>query len=348
VTTTFTEAPTGVIDAGGAAIAVHGVTRRYGDHLALDQVSLTVPAGTVLALLGHNGAGKTTLVRILTTLLPPDAGHAEIAGLDVVRDAEGVRRRIGLLGQRSAVDDHLTGRENLELVARLLHRSRAEARDRAATSLDRFGLDHVADRVVSGYSGGLRRRLDVAVTLLAAPAVLFLDEPTTGLDPVSRRDLWELIASLADGGTTVLLTTQYLDEADHLADQVAVLDQGRLIAEGTPDELRARLGGDTLVVRLARPDDGRRAVAAIDALVGGGVELVDGALATRSPDAATLLPTVLRHLDAADVEVTAAEVRRPTLDDVFLALTGRRRVEPDAPDPRPARHGGHHHQERNR
>jgi ABC-2 type transport system ATP-binding protein len=244
------------------AISVERVTKRYGDLAALDDVSLHVPAGAVFALLGHNGAGKTTLVRILTTLIEPDSGTVTVAGRDVVRQAPLVRRSIGLVGQHTAVDDYLTGRENLELVARLLRIGKHERPDRVDGALARFGLVDAADAPASTYSGGMRRRLDIAVTLLTDPAVIFFDEPTTGLDPGSRREVWQLIEGLAAGGTTVVLTTQYLEEADHLADLVAVLDRGRIVATGAPAELKARVGGDTLddvyfALTAAPPEQGQ-------------------------------------------------------------------------------------------
>ena len=324
----------------GAGIVVEEVTKHYGRRKALDDVSLAVPQGSVLALLGPNGAGKTTLVRVLTTLIRPDRGRALVGGYDVVAEAAMVRRSIGLVGQHAAVDEYLTGRENLALVARLLRMGRAETRQQASAALETFGLTDVADAPAATYSGGLRRRLDIAVTLLAKPAVMFLDEPTTGLDPASRRDVWTLVERLVADGTTILLTTQYLEEADRLADTVAVIDHGRLIATGTPDELKARLGGDTVQIRLAdaaTPHEAAKTLhttMAIDA-----VEHNDGTIEMRVPEGAALLPEALRQLDSHGFAVTAAEVRRPVLDDVFLALTGERPLSgtghPDqAPDPR--------------
>jgi len=327
-------------------IVVEEVTKRYGSHAALAGVSLEVPPGSVLALLGPNGAGKTTLVRVLTTLVRPDAGRAVVAGHDVVAEPSAVRRSIGLLGQHTAVDDYLTGRENLMLVARLLRMGRAEARARATAALDAFGLHDAADATVATYSGGMRRRLDIAVTLLTRPAVVFLDEPTTGLDPASRRDVWELVQQLAAGGTTILLTTQYLEEADRLADIVAVIDRGHLIATGTPGQLKNRLRGDTLHIRIADPTRRADAVETLQAIptveavdiADHGEDRVDALVA----DGAAALPVALRRLDARAIAVTAAEIRRPDLDDVFLALTGQTSARPD---PAPAaRRQAHAHQ----
>jgi ABC-2 type transport system ATP-binding protein len=318
----------------GPGIVVDEITKRYGRRTALDDVSLAVPQGSVLALLGPNGAGKTTLVRVLTTLIRPDQGRALVGGYDVVAEAAMVRRSIGLVGQHAAVDEYLTGRENLTLVARLLRMGRAEASEQTSAAIETFGLTDVADAPAATYSGGLRRRLDIAVTLLARPAVMFLDEPTTGLDPASRRDVWTLVERLAAGGTTILLTTQYLEEADRLADTVAVIDHGRLIATGTPDDLKARLGGDTVQIRLADTATPEEAAEILRGAMGlDAVERGDGTVEVRVPDGAALLPDALRQLDGHGVAVTAAEVRRPGLDDVFLALTGERaRPETDHPD----------------
>ena len=317
-------------------IVVEQLTKHYGPRRALDDVSLSVPPGSVLALLGPNGAGKTTLVRVLTTLIRPDGGRALVGGYDVVAEAAMVRRSIGLVGQHAAVDEYLTGRENLGLVARLLGMGRAESRQRSGAALEAFELTDVADAPAATYSGGLRRRLDIAVTLLAKPAVMFLDEPTTGLDPASRRDVWALVERLAADGTTVLLTTQYLEEADHLADTVAVIDHGRLIATGTPDDLKARLGGDTVEIRLAETATPRDAAMTLHAsLAIDAVGRDDGSVEVRVPDGAALLPEALRQLDGQGVAVIAAEVRRPGLDDVFLALTGER-ARPAAGHPDPA------------
>lgn len=325
---------------------VEAIGKRYGSNTALDDVSLSVPKGSVLALLGPNGAGKTTLVRVLTTLVLPDTGRALVAGHDVLTEPAAVRQSIGLVGQHTAVDEYLTGRENLALVARLLQMGRGEAHARAAAALEAFGLRDAADAAVATYSGGMRRRLDIAVTLLTQPAVLFLDEPTTGLDPASRREVWALVQQLAADGTTILLTTQYLEEADRLADTAAVIDQGRLIATGTPAQLKSRLRGDTLHIRIADPNRLAEAVETLQAIPT--IDAVDtighgqDSMYARVSDGAAVLPEALRHLDARQVAVTAAEIRRPDLDDVFLALTGQ---TPASPDPTPdARARAHAHQ----
>jgi ABC-2 type transport system ATP-binding protein len=306
-------------------VLTEGLTKRYGYRTALADVSLIAPEGSVLGLLGPNGAGKTTLIRILTTLIRPDAGRAVVAGHDLTTEPDAVRSAIGLVGQHEAVDAYLTGRENLTLVARLLRFGRSELAERVCSTLEKFGLVEVADQLAGTYSGGTRRRLDLAVTLLTSPKVVFLDEPTTGVDPANRRQLWELIDGLADGGTTIMLTTQYLDEVDRLADSVAVLDEGRVIETGTPDELKARLRGDSLHIEVA--DAGDVAVGA-EVLAGiGEITAVDrqqGSLEVQVQDGAGLLPDALRRLDRVGLVATAAEVRRPGLDDVLLALTGYR------------------------
>jgi ABC-2 type transport system ATP-binding protein len=308
-----------------AVIEAEGLTKRYGSVVALDGLDLAVAAGTVLGLLGPNGAGKTTAVRVLTTLLRPDAGRATVTGLDVVEQPEEVRRRIGLSGQYAAVDETLTGYENLEMIGRLYRLGRRRAQTRARELLERFTLSDAADRPVKTYSGGMRRRLDLAGSLVAEPSVLFLDEPTTGLDPRSRVTMWEVIRELVSQGTTLLLTTQYLEEADRLADEIVVIDQGRAIARGDADALKAEVGGERieLIVRDADRVDEARAILTRVAV---GQVVVDGqgtgltAPVQGGPDT---LMQVLRELDAAGLTLLDVGLRRPTLDDVFLALTGQ-------------------------
>jgi len=306
-----------------SAIAVDGVTKSFGSTLALAGVDLDVPEGAIFGLLGPNGAGKTTLVRVLATLLSPDAGRAQVMGRDVVDEAVAVRESLGLTGQYAAVDEVLTGRENLEMFARLFKLSRAEASKRAAELLERFDLADAADRPARTYSGGMRRRLDLASSLVTRPRVLFLDEPTTGLDPRSRRELWDLIGEQAGAGTTVLLTTQYMEEADRLAGQVAVLDRGRVIATGSPSELKAKVGGDHL--ELTVPDPEQRQAA--QALLGSRAE---PASATKPQILRIALPAggevpvaLLAELARCSVRVSDLQVHRPTLEDVFLHLTGQ-------------------------
>jgi ABC-2 type transport system ATP-binding protein len=304
------------------AIETSGLCKRYGDVRALDGVDLRAEKGTVLGLLGPNGAGKTTAVRILTTLLKPDGGSARVDGLDVVKDAGELRERIGLAGQYAAVDESLTGRENLELFGRLYGMKKSEARQRANQLLERFDLEDAGGRMVSTYSGGMRRRLDLAGALVARPPVLFLDEPTTGLDPRSRLGLWQTIEDRVSQGATVLLTTQYLDEADRLADQIAVIDHGRVIAEGTATELKDRVGGDRLEVRLENEAQAEAASQALCSVVDGEPELRDGVLLAAVSKRDGTVANALRRLDEAGIEVGDLALRRPTLDDVFLGLTG--------------------------
>jgi ABC-2 type transport system ATP-binding protein len=308
----------------GVTVEIAGLAKSFGETRALDGVSLAAAPGWVLALLGPNGAGKTTLVRIIATLLRPDAGSARVGGLDVVRDAAAVRPLIGLTGQFAAIDDLLTGRENLEMVGRLCQLGRAEARRRAADLLGRFALAEAADRLARTYSGGMRRRLDLAASLIAAPPVLVLDEPTTGLDPRTRLDLWAAIADLAAGGTTVLLTTQYLEEADRLAHRVVVLDRGRVVAEGSPAELKGRLGGNVVEMHVSAPGGFGAALTAVSPL-GDGAPAADpdrGRITIPAPDGAATLRTVLDRLDADRIGVDDIGLRQPSLDEVFLALTG--------------------------
>ena len=311
------------------AVLAEGLTKRYGDVVALDGLDLRVPEGTVLGVLGPNGAGKTTAVRVLTTLLRPDSGRAEVAGIDVLTRPNDVRRKIGLSGQYAAVDEYLTGFENLDMVGRLYHLGRRPARERARELLARFRLDEAADRPVKTYSGGMRRRLDLAGALVADPAVLFLDEPTTGLDPRSRGDMWEVITELVAGGTSLLLTTQYMEEAERLADQIIVIDHGRVIAGGTADELKAQVGGERLelVIRdAARLGEAREVLAA----VGSGEAAVDQhtrQLTVPVLGGSSALVEALRRLDAAGIAVQDVGLRRPTLDDVFLTLTGHASAE---------------------
>src|SRR5215210_8038614 len=309
------------------AILAEGLQKSYGKTRALDGIDLNVEEGTILGVLGPNGAGKTTAVRILTTLLSPDAGRAEVAGLDVVRQAGELRSRIGLTGQYAAVDEYLTGRENLEMVGRLYHLPKREARRRADELLERFDLVDAASRLVKTYSGGMRRRLDLSASLVFSPPVLFLDEPTTGLDPRSRIAMWDIIGELVSGGTTLLLTTQYLDEADRLADRIAVVDAGRVIAEGTSGELKARIGCESSEVPVAQGDELEEPAGVLERYAhGDGGVRVDperGYAGVTVAGGPGLLAAVVRDLDAAGVQADELGLHRPTLDDVFLTLTGR-------------------------
>ncbi|WP_106397431.1 ATP-binding cassette domain-containing protein [Actinocorallia populi] len=306
------------------AIVAEGLTKRFGAVTALDGVSFTVEEGTVMGLLGPNGAGKTTSVQVLTTLQRADSGRATVAGFDVVADADRVRERIGLSGQYAAVDEHLTARENLDMVGRLYHLGRAGSRKRADELLERFDLAEAADRPVKGYSGGMRRRVDLACALVARPSVLFLDEPTTGLDPRSRIAMWEVISELVASGSTLLLTTQYLEEADQLADRIAVIDHGRVIAEGTSDELKDRLDGERLEFTVGRTEDLVTARAALVPLAKGEIVVDEKALRLTVPvtDGSDALLAGVRVLDGAGLRLRDAGLRRPTLDEVFLTLTG--------------------------
>lgn len=306
-------------------ILAESVAKRFGKVEALRGVDLRAQEGSVLGLLGPNGAGKTTMVRILTTLLHPDEGRATVAGYDVVRDAERLRHLIGLAGQSAAVDENLTGLENLEMVGRLYHVPVPEARRRGQALLERFDLTDAANRPVKTYSGGMRRRLDLGASLVGEPQVLFLDEPTTGLDPRSRLEMWDIIRELVHGGTTLLLTTQYLDEADRLADTIAVIDIGRVIAEGTSDELKTRVGGEVLSLRVSDRSKVADAAGVVLGLGPGGGNADNNTGEITVPvgtDGTGILTEAVRRLDAEKIELADISLRRPTLDDVFLALTG--------------------------
>jgi ABC-2 type transport system ATP-binding protein len=307
-------------------IRTSGLVKHYGKVVALDGLDLSVPKGTVLGLLGPNGAGKTTAVRILTTLLDADEGSAEVAGLDVRAEPHKVRERIGLSGQTAAVDEHLTGFENLDMVGRLYHLGRQRSRARARELLDRFDLEEAANRPAKTYSGGMRRRLDLAAALVAEPEVLFLDEPTTGLDPRSRAQMWETIQELARGGSTVLLTTQYMEEADRLADDIVVIDHGRKIAEGNPDKLKAQIGGERVEIVVETQDEIPAAHSVLVDFCGGEEEIQVDRQTRRLTAAVTggvaVLKAVLQRLGEREIKAVDIGLRRPTLDDVFLSLTG--------------------------
>ena len=323
------------------AIEIEGLRKSYKDVQALCGIDLEVETGTVLGLLGPNGAGKTTAVRILTTLLPPTAGSARVLGLDVVKDAARLRSQIGLAGQYAAVDENLTGFENLDMVGRLYHMGKKASQERARLLLERFDLAEAGDRLVKTYSGGMRRRLDLAAALVARPPVLFLDEPTTGLDPRSRLGLWEVIEARVAQGSTVLLTTQYLDEADRLADRIAVIDNGTLIAEGTSDELKERVGGERIELKLERGEQCGQAIEALTELASDTVTTEDGTVRIPVREHKGAIAEAVRKLDAEGIEIDDISVRRPTLDDVFLTLTGRP-PEPEQPDEAEAQETGEH------
>src|SRR5215471_15293129 len=319
------------------AVLAEGLVKRFGDVEAVKEVSFEVPEGAVLGLLGPNGAGKTTTVRMLTTLLRPDRGSARVLGVDVRDDAQRVRSVIGLAGQYAAIDENLTGHENLALVGKLTHLSTSDIDVRANELLEQFGLAHAGDRVARTYSGGMRRRLDLAAALVHRPPVLFLDEPTTGLDPQGRNELWGVIETLVRGGTTVLLTTQYLEEADQLADNIVVIDHGTVIAEGTPIELKSGLGAIVVEIRIADPAAAQRAAARLQRLAP--TDVLDGrrALAVKVPDKGPAVQEVIRMLDANAIVAESLAIREPTLDDVFLQLTGHAAVTgPDEPAPQEA------------
>ncbi|MEU7280338.1 ATP-binding cassette domain-containing protein [Streptomyces sp. NPDC045431] len=319
------------------AIQAEGLAKHFKETRALDGVDLAARTGTVLGLLGPNGAGKTTAVRIFATLLQPDAGRATVAGHDVVRQAGLVRSLVGLTGQYAAVDENLTGTENLLLIGRLLGISRREARARAAELLGRFHLTDAAGRAVKTYSGGMRRRLDLAASLVGRPRILFLDEPTTGLDPRSRGELWDMVRGLVAEGVTALLTTQYLNEADMLADDIVVIDRGRVIAEGTPDELKSQVGGQVLQLRPVRDADLAAAHALVEQAAGAQTQ-IEGGVITAPVNDPELMPAVVRRLDGAGIAVGELTLRRSSLDEVFLALTGHR-AEPE-PGKEPGKESG--------
>jgi ABC-2 type transport system ATP-binding protein len=326
--------------AAGHAVSAEGLVKHYGRVRALDGLDLYVDEGTLLAMLGPNGAGKTTAVRILTTLLKPDAGHATVAGFDVVKDADRIKSQIGLAGQSVAIDEYLTGRENLEMIGQLYHISRHDAKRRASELLGQFDLTEAADRIAKTYSGGMRRRLDLAASLVLLPPVLFLDEPTTGLDPRSRRQVWDMITSLVKDGSTILLTTQYLEEADELAHRIAVVDAGRVIAEGTSDELKDKIGGNRIEIAVAKDADlpGAAEVArrhlSDDVIIDPAQRRISGP----SKDGTSQLAGLVRDFDGAGIAIVDLKLHRPSLDDVFLTLTGHQAEQEE--EVKPARRWG--------
>jgi ABC-2 type transport system ATP-binding protein len=310
--------------AGDLAIHAEGLVRRFGDNIAVAGVDLKVAVGEIYGFLGPNGAGKTTTIRMLATLLRPDSGTARVFGHDVVREADAVRGRVSLTGQFASVDDDLTGFENLVLIARLLGHSRAQSKTRARELLNAFGLTDAASRQVKKYSGGMRRRLDIAASIVVTPDLMFLDEPTAGLDPRSRNQVWDIVRTLAAGGTTLLLTTQYLDEADQLADRIAVIDHGKVIAEGTPGELKASVGSGALHVRLRQPGQRLKAERVLAQALGVPIHLESdpAALSARVSDP-ECVAHALAELSRSGVKVADLTLGQPSLDEVFLALTGR-------------------------
>ena len=316
------------------AVRAEGLVKEFGDVRALDGVDLIVPTGKVVGLLGPNGAGKTTTVNILSTLLKPTAGKAWVGGFDVSTHPDDVRRVIGLTGQYAAVDEYLTGRENLRMFGDLYHLTPAYVKERSQQLLEWFDLADAADRPAKTYSGGMRRRLDLASSLVAQPSILFLDEPTTGLDPRSRIGLWDVIKGLVEHGTTVLLTTQYLDEADQLADDIVVIDHGRVIAHGTPEQLKDEVGGDRIEVTIADPARVGDASAALGELARSEPAVDGQRVSIPAPGGSTVLVEAVRRLDARGIEVTDLGLRRPTMDDVFLTLTGHAAEDTDTKDAR--------------
>lgn len=307
------------------AIVVRNLRKSFGSFVAVDGVSFAVEKGTILGLLGPNGAGKTTIVRMLTTLMRPDSGEVSIAGFDVAKDQDQVKKRIGLTGQYAAVDENMTGFENLEMIARLHRMSAGDAKAKATELLKHFGLEDAADKSAKAYSGGMRRRLDLAASLVGDPEIVFLDEPTTGLDPKSRLDLWAILEDLVKKGTTILLTTQYLEEADYLADRIIMIDHGKIVAEGTSDELKARQGGDVLELHL----EDRSLIQQVTAMIadiGVTAPVVDdsGMISLPVKERTKSLLEVLRRLDSASIVLADVALRRPSLDEIFLDLTGNR------------------------